>query len=194
MVSIDQVLEFWFGEFDAGGQVSDETKQRWFKKSEAFDAKIRDIFEATCEQASRGELNDWASRARGRLALIIVLDQFPRNIYRDSPQAFASDPQAVELALDGIACGHDLTLPPSMRIFLYMPLMHAEDLALQNRGVEVFEGLANEFPPAATNAEYARRHRDVIADWGRFPHRNHILGRETTAEEAAFLKTPGSSF
>src|SRR5690606_32287203 len=136
---------------------------------------------------------------QGRLALIILLDQFPRNMYRETPQAFAFDAKARALTLEGLQAGDDQALRPIERVFFYLPLEHAEDLALQHRCVELFETLAASLPEETRKSfdgftDFARKHRVIVERFGRFPHRNAILGRESTDEEIAFLRTPGSSF
>jgi uncharacterized protein (DUF924 family) len=151
------------------------------------------------DTAAAGKLDDWAQHARGRLALILLFDQFPRNMYRDTPRAFACDPLARRLALDGIAAGADRSLRAIERVFFYLPLEHSESVELQERSVTLFTALAAGVPGAdrktfAGYLDFAVRHRDVIHRFGRFPHRNHILDRDSTPEETAFLKQPGSSF
>ncbi len=185
------VLEFWFGS-DAA------VDQRWFKRSEAYDQSITQRFGATVAGALAGRLDGWSAHTDGALALILLLDQFTRNMYRGTPQAFAGDARALALALQLVASGEHLQMPPLQRWFAYMPLEHAEDAALQQQCVRLFEVLAGNAGPhraALTGAlDYARRHRDVVARFGRFPHRNAVLGRASSAEEKAFLLQPGSSF
>lgn len=185
------VLDFWFGSDDA-------VDPRWFKGGEAFDREIDRRFGATIDAALAGELDDWAASADGALALVLVLDQFTRNVYRGTPRAFAGDARALALARRLVDSGEHRRLPPLQRWFAYMPLEHAEDLTLQQQCVGLFEALAAEPGPQrealAGALDYARRHHDVIARFGRFPHRNAILGRASTDEEAAFLLQPGSSF
>lgn len=186
---IDEVLAYWFGASD-GGPVPDEVRKRWFKKSEATDREIRERFAGDVARAGRGELDEWVETPRGRLAFVILLDQFTRNIHRGRPEAFAFDTKAQQVVVDGLERGDERDLPEEQRPFLYMPLMHAEDLELQNRGVALFEALHH----GGSFARYARQHRDIIQRFGRFPHRNAVLGRDSTAEERAFLEEPGSSF
>jgi uncharacterized protein (DUF924 family) len=185
------VLDFWFGYADA-------VDARWFKGGEAFDREIAERFGATIAAALAGDLEGWAARPEGTLALIVVLDQFTRNVHRGTPRAFAGDSRALALARRLVDSGEHLRLPPLRRWFAYMPLEHAEDLAVQQRCVAWFEALTAEGGPhreaLAGALDYARRHHDVIARFGRFPHRNAILGRTSTPEEAAFLLQPGSSF
>jgi len=174
------IIEFW----RAAGP------KRWFAKSEAFDAAIRLKFEAVHHAAARGEYDAWAESADGALALVILTDQFPRNLYRGSAHAFATDPLARKVARSAVERGLDKRVETDLRSFLYLPFMHSEDLADQDRGVALNEALALEIgdPDAA---KWAHDHRSIVARFGRFPHRNRALGRETTAEEQAFLEEGG---
>jgi uncharacterized protein (DUF924 family) len=185
------VLDFWFGD-------GDSVDPRWFKRSDAYDREIAAHFGAAVPAALAGGLDRWAGTTDGALALILLLDQFTRNLHRGTPQAFAGDAQALALSRRLVATGEHLRLPPLRRWFAYMPLEHAEDLALQALCVQLFEALAADAgshrEALAGALDYARRHHDVIARFGRFPHRNAILGRASSAEEAAFLQQPGSSF
>lgn len=186
-----QVLAFWFGDADA-------VDTRWFRKSGAYDREISQRFGATLEAALAGRLDGWAADDDGTLALILVLDQFARNLHRGSARAFAGDAAALTWALRLVDGGGHLRLAPLRRWFAYMPLEHAEDLALQRRCVQLFEVLAADPGPhraaLAGALDYARRHHDVVARFGRFPHRNAALGRASSADEVAFLQQPGSSF
>jgi uncharacterized protein (DUF924 family) len=171
----------------------------WFGDGRKYDAEIRKKFGTLHERASRGELESWAATPPGRMALIILLDQMSRHIYRGTPLSFAQDPAAQKLARDGVDQKMDLGLIPAQRAFFYIPFEHAEDTELQRLGVRCFESLARGASPAARNdyesfCDYSRRHRDIIERFGRFPHRNAILGRVSTPEEIEFLKQPGSSF
>ena len=159
---------------------------KWFAKDDAFDALFRERFEAAHLAAARRELDDWAHSAEGVLALLILLDQFPRNVWRDTGHAFATDPLARMFALQALDAGLDRLVVHELRRFFYLPLQHAEDRALQNRSVALFQGLER---PA--DDRWAEHHHAVIERFGRFPHRNRALGRETTAEEAAFLEQDG---
>jgi len=186
----EAVLAFWFAE---------ESAARWFAGDAAFDAQIRCRFAAVVEAAAEGKLDGWARTPLGWLALLIVLDQFSRNLYRRDARAWAQDARALSLAQAGIARGDDRQLPPLQRVFTYLPLEHAEDLALQDRSVALFEALRAEVGPQQRASfegflDYARRHREVIARFGRFPHRNAVLGRASTAEEALYLAQPGAGF
>jgi uncharacterized protein (DUF924 family) len=156
-------------------------------------------FATTLAAATAGRLDHWARTPRGRLALVIVLDQFPHHIHRDQPQAFATDPQSLALSLDALESGENKKLAPIERVFLYLPLEHAESLDMQDQSVSLYEQLTLE---AAADEralfdgflDYARKHRDVVARFGRFPHRNKVLGRASTPDELEFLKQPGSRF
>lgn len=174
----DEILDFWF---------SEQTQPHWFARSEAFDADIRRRFAVLYEHVRDGAHADWKDSPRGLLALIIILDQFPRNMFRDSPQAFASDDLALTLAQLAIAKGFNVRLGPHERVFLYLPLEHAEKMDVQEQSVARFGELG-----IAENLDYAIQHRNIIERYGRFPHRNAVLGRESTPEEIEFLKThPG---
>ena len=194
MMNPDEILEFWLGPEADRDQPSSDISKRWWQKSPAFDRESAQRFGAAVEQAGAGALDAWSDEPRGRLALILLLDQFTRNIYRDTPQMYAFDAKAGELARQGVASGADQQLRVAERTFLYMPLMHQESLADQEHCVSLFEDLAGQHSGSANNAQYARAHRDIVARFGRFPHRNEILGRSCTAEEEEFLKQPGSSF
>lgn len=196
---IENILAFWFGG-DAGDSATAEAQKKlWWAKDAVIDAEIRERYGALVAAAAGGAHREWAREPRGRLALILLFDQFPRNIYRDTPQAFAHDGLALRLALDGIAAGADRTLRAIERVFFYLPLEHAESMEMQERSVALFTALAAGVPGAdrgtfAGFVDYAVRHRDVVHRFGRFPHRNRILGRESSAGEQDFLKQPGSSF
>lgn len=196
MADPQSVLTTWFPNDPAAAQ------KLWWGKDEAIDADLRERFGSTLAAARRGELDGWAETARGRLALIIVLDQMSRNIHRGSPEAFAGDAQARALTHAGVERGHDRELSPEERVFMYLPLEHSESVDDQDLCVRLMRTLADEV--AAEDPElgkryayyltFADRHREIVVRFGRFPHRNAILGRESTEEELAFLKEPGSSF
>lgn len=188
------VLDFWFLSAPMGGQ--DEPRADWFRKDAAFDEHIRQQFGTLVDTALAGQLPDWGDSAAAGLARILVLDQFPRNLFRDSPRAFAGDAAALALAEALLTSGRDRELPPLRRWFAFMPFMHSESLAQQERAVALFDALRREDPlPAFASAyDYALRHRDIVARFGRFPHRNAVLGRPSTPDEEAFLGQPGSSF
>jgi uncharacterized protein (DUF924 family) len=163
---------------------------RWYAKDPAFDETIRERFEAIHHAAARGEFAAWADSAEGALALLILLDQFPRNLYRDSAHAFATDGLARRIATEAIAQGHDRAVDPMLREFFYMPLVHGEDLAEQDRAVALFRAVGQERGDAEAD-KWALIHREIVARFGRFPHRNAALGRITTAAERAFLDGGG---
>lgn len=181
----DEVLAFWFlGERDTFRAV-------WFRKDNAFDGEIRARFGAATEAARTGAFAAWAATAPGTLALLILLDQFPRNLYRGSPLAFASDARARDVARAGLR--HAAALTPTERSFLYLPFEHSENLYDQDVSVHLFGTMAGE-PGMASTFDYAERHRAVIRRFGRFPHRNAALGRVNTSEEAEYLAQPGAGF
>ncbi len=165
----------------------------WFKKDAAFDEALRVRFGALHAEAAAGKLTAWEGEPTSQLALIIVLDQFSRNLYRGLPVSFACDAAALRLAKDLVARGADATLLPVMRSFVYLPYEHSEVLADQDESVRLFELLEAE-PATKGLAEWAHKHRDIVRRFGRFPHRNAIVGRASTVEEIAFLQQPGSSF
>lgn len=186
------VLDFWFLAPDNPGH--GQSRAEWFRKDDAFDAQIRERFGALIDTAIDGGLRDWAATPRGALAQILLLDQFTRNVHRGTPRAFAGDAQALELAIALTQDGQDQQLEPTLRAFVYMPFEHAEDLAMQARAVELFQLLTQSREGFESMLDYAQRHQEVIARFGRFPHRNAILGRDSTPEELAFLQQPGSRF
>lgn len=187
------VLDFWFGA--PGSPEAGQPRRAWFVKKDDFDDAIRTRFGATIGQALAGGLRDWdAAGPQGVLARILVLDQFTRNAYRNTAQSFAGDALALAAARQLVDTGADRALPPLGRAFVYMPFEHAEDAYMQERAVELFGVLAAEHPGFDEMLDYAHRHRGVIARFGRFPHRNAILGRASTPEEIDFLRQPGSRF
>ena len=190
--SARQVLEFWYLRPDQPGH--GQPRREWFLKDPSFDAAIRRQFGGLIESALAGGHREWDASPGGRLARILVLDQFTRNAFRDTPRAFAGDALALDAACALADQGLDRQLAPLQRWFAYMPFEHAEDLAAQERSVELFSRLCTEHPDLDGALHYARLHRDVIARFGRFPHRNAILGRPSTPEELAFLQQPGSGF
>ncbi len=191
MSQADEILAFWFGKPDE----VDYRKPRkvWFIKNPEFDKEVRSRFLSDYEQAAAGQLDDWKATPQSCLALIILLDQFSRNMFRGQPQAFATDPQALSYAKYAVAQGFDKQLLPLQRWFIYLPFEHSENLADQHQCIELHSTL-KDYPECASGIDYAYRHLKIIERFGRFPHRNQILGRETTPEEAEFLKQPGSSF
>lgn len=191
VASWTEVLEFWFGPPDAPG--FGEQRAAWFEKSAEFDAEVRDRFVGTWVAAAQHQLDHWMDEPQAALALIIVLDQFPRNMFRASAKAFVADRQAQAVADKFVARGWDRALKPAQRWFVYLPFEHAESLPLQERSVALFETLRGD-PASASAIDFAHRHHEVVRRFGRFPHRNAILGRDSTPEELEFLKRPGSSF
>ena len=182
----DDILDFWLG---AGTSARDE----WFRKDPAFDTAIRTHFGATVEAALGGSHDAWAAEPRGALALVLLLDQFTRHLHRGTAQMFAGDARALAVAEAAVAAGHDRALGPFERWFLYMPFEHAEDLGAQERSIELFSRLAEE-TGIESPLEWAEKHAAVVRRFGRYPHRNAMLGRASTPEEVAFLTRPGSSF
>lgn len=187
------ILDFWLGEGYASGWPSRDMGKQWFGGTPELDRQIADRFGAQVAQALAGGLREWEAAPLDRLALVILLDQFPRNIHRSKAEAFAGDERAQQLVSDGLAQGMDRQLPWVGRTFFYMPLMHAEDLAMQEEGVRRFRQLASEVPAdlrvtVNSSLRFAEQHRDIIARLGRFPYRNNALGRTNTALEFEFLK------
>jgi uncharacterized protein (DUF924 family) len=191
--TIAAIHNFWFGELDESGLCVNDHHALWFGASSETDTYCREQFSAPLTQALDGQLRDWTKTDRGLLALVVLLDQFSRNIYRGTAQAFAGDPIALALAQDAIATDRHLRLPAIHRVFLYLPLEHCEDLAAQEGCVALFEALAQQVghPQFDGFSRFAIAHRDVIARFGRFPHRNEALGRVSSAEELAYLKEHG---
>lgn len=185
-----EVLQFWFGE---GPHFTD--RPEWFRKSDAFDREIERRFAPLIEAALQDRLQAWAADPQTALARVILLDQFPRNVFRNTPKAFAGDALALAAARAMVDAGQDRELAPVQRVFVYLPFEHAEDLSAQDRSVQLFGTLAREAPDAGAGwLDYAQRHHTIVARFGRFPHRNAILGRASTPEETTFLSEPGSSF
>ena len=184
------ILDFWFG---APGSLGyGDERSEWFRKDPAFDEAIRLRFEGAVETALAGGFVEWTDD-RGTLARVLLLDQFTRNIYRESPRAFAGDALALRLAREAVERGADRSLISVERWFLYMPFEHAEDLLAQKAGVELFARLGEQ-TGLVGQLQWAKRHAEIIRRFGRFPHRNAILGRASTPDELAFLSTPGSGF
>lgn len=191
MSRAEEILAFWFGELDA----ADYGKPRkfWFQKTPEFDGKLRHEFLSDYEKAITGVLNSWLKLPQTCLALILLLDQFPRNMFRGTPQAFATDWEALCAAQHALAQGYERKMLPVQRWFIYLPFEHSENLEHQRQAVKLFKQLSDD-PDSASCIDYAVRHLQVIERFGRFPHRNGILGRVSTPEEKLFLKEPGSSF
>jgi uncharacterized protein (DUF924 family) len=187
------ILDYWLGPEATRDDPPAEVRKRWFEKSPMTDAYIAEHFSTLIASAAIGALDSWADTARGRLALIILLDQFTRNVHRDNPRAFDHDHKALSLVHGGLELGQDKELAAAERQFFYMPLMHSEVLAEQRRSVALFDALAHD-APALDSREWAKKHCAIIERFGRFPHRNNLLGRTSTGDEVAFLMQPGSSF
>ena len=200
MNEIEQVLDFWFGASGADGSLDAAKQKMWFGDGKNYDDELRERFGKLHERASRGELEqEWSATPRGRIALIVVLDQFSRHILRGTALAYAQDPAAQRLVVDGLGPRVDRGLIPAQRAFFYMPMEHAENIELQRLCVRCFDGLAHIADPKwrkhyESFLDYARRHLEIIERFARFPHRNRILGRKSTPKEIEFLKQPGSSF
>jgi len=193
------LLHWWFGQGTSATEIAAEKQRLWFGYRPQQDAEARERFGALVEQALNGDLQDWAELPEGWLALVLLLDQLPRMIHRDTPRAFAGDERAQQLVRDGLAHGGDMLLSPIQRVFIYLVLEHAENLAVQDLAVAHFTALrdiAAEHEQALFRdfLDYAERHREVISRFGRFPHRNAILGRDSSDAEQSFLQQPGSSF
>lgn len=188
-MEIAAVWDFWFGALDADGNAGPEVARRWWRKDPAFDAEIAQRFGALHRAVVAGERDAWRAEPRGALAYVVVLDQFSRNLFRGGPGMFAADAQALAAAKAAVAAGHDRALPPAPRGFFYLPYMHSEALADQDACVALFADV----PGAAQSVDFAERHRAIIRRFGRFPHRNACLGRETTPDERAFLDDGGFS-
>lgn len=188
----DEVLSYWLGDALQQDWPSDNRGRLWFGGGAALDAQIRERFGALVEAAVDGRLTEWEHPLAARLALVIVLDQFTRNVFRGQARAFAGDGRAQQLVQQTLAQGQDAALPRAARVFLYMPLMHAESGPLQETSVQKFTALLADAPPAlrdtlAGHLRFAEEHRDIVRRFGRFPHRNAALGRTSTAEETRFL-------
>jgi uncharacterized protein (DUF924 family) len=198
MTTPEDIIEFWYGS-DADRPL--QNAESWFKKDDAFDREIEDRFGSTLKRAEDGELEDWRETPRGRLGYIIVLDQFSRNMYRGQPDAFLNDSQALDATLEGIDLGHDTELDPQHRWFFYMPLMHSESPEIQQMSLEKYrelaelDGLSESMRSALENAyDFAEQHADIIEEFGRYPHRNDVLGRESTEAEKEYLKRDDAGF
>lgn len=195
----DELLSLWFGENDDDAEVARTQAELWWGKSAATDEMLGARFGAAASAAAAGALDHWTGSPRGRLALILLLDQLPRVIHRGAPAAFAQDEKARRIAAKGLESGADTLLRPIERVFFYLPFEHSEAPADQRRSVELYSRLRDEVPDAWTPVfdgylDYAVRHREIIDRFGRFPHRNRILGRESTPDEIEFLAQPGSTF
>ncbi len=195
----EEVLAFWFADAASDPQALARRNRVWFKGHASFDRECSERFAATLAAAAEGALDHWKDSPRGRMALIVLLDQLSRNIHRGTRAAYLQDDRALALCMEGIAHGHDRQLSLIERTFFYLPLEHAEDRDIQALSVRHFESLAEEAPEdlrrqMTENLEYARQHRDIIDRFGRFPHRNAVLGRDTTPEEEAYLAEDAPRF
>jgi uncharacterized protein (DUF924 family) len=193
------LLDWWFGSAEKPADIKAEKGRLWFGKRDSQDLEARERFGDLVEQALVGGLSGWAQHPHGWLALVLLLDQLPRMLYRETPKSFAGDLRAQALVAQGIAADFDRQLSPMQRSFIYLVFEHCENLAVQNEAISRFVALHDEQPLAdqpvfADLLDYAERHQKIIARFGRFPHRNRLLGRESTPEELAFLREPGSSF
>jgi len=196
---IQDVLDFWFSGSDLDSPTVDSRMDRWFGSEPELDAEIIERFGDLVQRASTGDLDAWVQNPLGRLALIILLDQFRRNIYRGEPEAFARDNLALKICIEGTMAGDHKQLSAEHRMFFFMPLQHAESLKIQEKSVSIYNALAQSVSGTlqetfATCAQFAELHRDIIAEFGRFPHRNVILGREDSSAETAYLSGNVPSF
>ena len=196
---IQGILDFWFSDSELDSPQLDSRMDRWFGASDDLDERIRGEFGELIDRAAAGELDDWATTPHGRLALIILLDQFTRNAYRGTAQAFSHDRQALKLAIEGAMVGDHKQLNAVERMFFFMPLQHAESLKIQEKSVSVFNALAETVPGTMHEtflvaAQFAELHRDIVAEFGRFPHRNAVLGRTNSSAETAYLSGDNPTF
>ena len=197
--AIGQILEFWFSARELDAPQIDSRMERWFGSDPALDQQIRDEFGPLVEEALAGRHEDWAATAEGRLALILLLDQFCRNIFRGTARAFAGDRRALKLCVEGSMDNKYGVLSPVQRVFFFMPLQHAESIGVQEKSVRIYTALAESVSGTLretflTFAQFAELHRDIIARFGRFPHRNLLLGRANTPDEDAYLAADAPSF
>ncbi len=192
----EAILTFWFGKPEDSGY--GHYRKLWFTKRTDFDAQIRQRFRDDYEKAAAGKYSAWQKKPERAIALLLLLDQFPRNLFRGDPRSFATDAQALSVAQSLVDTGADKSLMPVHRFFAYIPFEHSEEIAHQNRCIELMAGLIKDAPALddglKNGLDYAIRHREVIERFGRFPHRNEVLGRKSTPEEIKFLQQPGSSF
>jgi len=196
---IEQILSFWFKEQELSAPQIDRRMDIWFGEDPVFDHEIEKEFSSDVEKASNGQLQHWAGEPHGRLALIILIDQFRRNLYRGTAKAFSHDRLALKLCVEGAMEKKDKGLTPIQRVFFYMPLQHAESPKVQAKSVELYDRLAESVSPTLqetflTVAQFAELHKDVVDQFGRFPHRNSLLGRENTAEEDEYLAGDSPDF
>ena len=201
MVTAHTVHAFWFGDVSNGDWLDCAMRntERWFANGQALDASVRERFDETLHAAGRGELDHWLDTARGAIALILALDQFPRHIHRGSSRAFDFDAKALQMCLSGVERGLDQQLSAVERGFFYLPMEHAEDLEIQQQGVALMHANTESGPSQLREylqnaAVFGELHRDIVARFGRFPHRNQVLGRASTAQETAWLNKGGQRF
>lgn len=197
--AIQRILDFWFSAAELDAPQIDSRMERWFGSDPALDQQIRAEFGSLVERALAGELDGWAASAEGRLALILLLDQFCRNIHRGTAMAFAGDRRALKLCIEGSMGNEYRTLSPVQRVFFFMPLQHAESAGVQDKSVRIYNALAEGVSDTLretflTFAQFAELHRDIVARFGRFPHRNRVLGRSNTPEEDSYLAADAPSF
>jgi uncharacterized protein (DUF924 family) len=196
---IEAILSFWFKEQELSAPQIDRRMDIWFGEDPVFDREIEEEFSDDVERACEGKLDHWAAEPQGRLALIILIDQFRRNIYRNTAEAFSKDRLALKLCVEGAMEKKDKSLTPIQRVFFYMPLQHAESAKVQAKAVELYNRLAESVSPTyqetfLTVAQFAELHKDIIDQFGRFPHRNKLLGRENTSEEDEYLASDSPDF
>ena len=196
---IESILSFWFKEQELSAPQIDRRMDIWFGEDAVFDQEVEEQFGDDVARACKGELDHWAVEPHGRLALIILIDQFRRNIYRNTAEAFSRDKLALKLCVEGAMEKKDMSLTPIQRVFFYMPLQHAESVKVQAKAVELYNRLAESVSPTyketfLTVAQFAELHKDIIDQFGRFPHRNKLLGRENTSEEDAYLASDNPDF
>lgn len=196
---IQRVLDFWFSGSELNSPQVDSRMERWFGSDPGLDADIRSQFSDLVQAASDGELMDWAGTPEGRLALIILLDQFRRNIFRGTADAFKKDPLALKICVEGTMNNDHKDLSEMQRMFFFMPLQHAESLKIQDKSVDIYKALADSVSGTLhetflTTAHFAELHRDIVAEFGRFPHRNPILGRKNSKAESEYLAADTSPF
>ena len=199
IVRIDAILSFWFKEQELSAPQVDRRMDIWFGEDPVFDHEVKKEFASDVESASAGKLDHWAHQPRGRLALILLLDQFRRNIYRNTADAFAMDKASLKLCVEGAMAKKDKGLSPIQRVFFYMPLQHAESRKIQAKSVEIYKRLAEAVSPTyretfETVAQFAELHHDIVEQFGRFPHRNRLLGRQNTPDEDQYLAGDSPDF
>ena len=199
MNDISEIIDYWFGPLDQDGFSTDEAKQKWWSGTDEIDLEISHRFERLIQAAFKHELDDWKETGLGQLALIILLDQFTRNIYRGTEQAFSGDHHALEICKQGLSRKLDLELPIEHRVFFYMPLEHSEDLEDQELCIRLLTALKRESPESKQQlinnyVSFAQQHKEIIEQFGRFPHRNAALNRTNTTDEAIYLEDEHASF